>query len=288
MSRARLGQHFLHDREVLCAVAGALQIAPGDTIIEIGAGHGELTAEVLGYRLKVKGETVRIIAIEKDAKLAEELRGRFREKESFEIIEGDIRKLLPTITSNLKPKTYKLCGNIPYYLTGFLLRLVSELIPLPVRSVFMMQKEVAERICAQPPQMSQLAASVQFWAKPKIVGVVPRSAFAPPPKVDSAIISLEARGDVLDARSSTASYYAAVHALFRQPRKTLLNNIADATGLPKNEVAAVLEKAGVDSATRPHNLSLAQISALAACVTFPNAKNLSEGRKSAAQGEILA
>lgn len=302
MSGARLGQHFLHDRAVLRVVADALQIAPGDIIIEIGAGHGELTSELLALSDKLPTKPPKIIALEKDSKLAEQLRTTFSAR-GVEIIESDVREILPSLALELKAQSYKLVGNIPYYLTGFLLRIVGDLAPLPARAVFTMQKEVAERIAARPSHMTrsarsgssracrgmnQLAASVQFWAKPKILGIIPRSAFVPPPEVDSAIIVLTPQTDAditqkhaEGERANPERYYAAVHALFRQPRKTLLNNIVDATNLPKNKVAAALERMGIGSTARPHNLSLSQISALAADFAFPAAKSPREERRSA-------
>ncbi len=291
MPRAPLGQHFLRDADVLRTIVVALEVAAGDTIVEIGAGHGELTREVRVVSKRV-GD-VKIIAIEKDAALASH--SGLRELSGVEIVQGDVREILPHLISSLATHhsqlVYKLVGNIPYYLTGFLLRLISELRPLPVHTVLTMQKEVAERICAQPPRMSpvrdreglkrpsasngmnQLAASVQFWAKPKIVRIIPRSAFVPPPKVTSAVITLEAHVGAAGTRVDADTYYAAVHALFRQPRKTVLNNITHATHLPKSEVAAALQQLEIGSTARPQNLSLAQISGLALCFAFPRTKS---------------
>ncbi|MBI2623292.1 MAG: ribosomal RNA small subunit methyltransferase A [Candidatus Liptonbacteria bacterium] len=270
MPGARLGQHFLRDQGALRAVAAALELAPGDTIIEIGAGHGELTEELMSEKWKVKsGEKIQVLAIEKDSRLARTLREKYSRSRNIEIVEGDVRTVLPSLLTTShsslatrhSPLVYKLCGNIPYYLTGFLFRIVSELEPLPARAVFTIQKEVAERIDAKPPHMNQLAASVQFWAEPKIIRVVPRSAFSPAPKVDSAILLLNPvikkgeRGE----KGERGKYYAAVHALFSQPRKTILNNVAAALHVPKEEAAHTLHEAGIAPLARAQNLSVADI-----------------------------
>jgi 16S rRNA (adenine1518-N6/adenine1519-N6)-dimethyltransferase len=260
-------------------------------VIEIGPGHGELTAEVIGYRLKVEGGPIRIIVIEKDPRLVELLREKFSKEKNFWIVAGDVRKTLPSLIYNLQPVTYNLCGNIPYYLTGFLLRLIGELTPPPKRVVLTIQKEVAERICATPKPMNpvrssraaalrtrdsvasatsngmnQLAASVQFWARPQIIRTIPRGAFFPPPKVDSAIILLEKKKS--GAKISAPAYYAAVHALFRQPRKTIVNNIADATGFTKERIALVLQEEGIAPDARPGELTVEKMSKLAARFPF--------------------
>jgi 16S rRNA (adenine1518-N6/adenine1519-N6)-dimethyltransferase len=273
----RLGQHFLHDRAALRAVVAALELAPGDTIVEIGAGHGELTHELLAISDKRLGNSVKVVAIEKDMKLAALLRQKFAERKNFELIEGDAREALPTLTASRLPlyASYKLCGNIPYYLTGFLFRLIGELNPLPSRVVLTIQKEVAERVCAQPPHTNQLSASVQFWAEPRIIRTVPRGAFSPPPKVASAIVALQPRNNPPSSRHSGTTegrsaeeYYAAVHALFCQPRKTLVNNISAATGFTKKEVIATLAQCGIAPAARPGELTVAQIIELAGRFPF--------------------
>lgn len=264
----RLGQHFLRDQSVLRVVVAALDPQPGETIIEIGAGHGELTEEVVGCRLKVKGKPIRTIAVEKDLILARALRKKFPSYKNISVVEGDVRKILPTLTLKLQPSTYKICGNIPYYLTGFLFRLISSLNPRPSRVVLTIQKEVADRVVARPPRMNRIAASVQFWAKPKIIRAVPRGAFSPPPKVESAILLLKTQIGADGAQINADTYYAAVRALFAQPRKTIMNNITNAIHISKEDVSHILLEEGVELSARPQNLSITQIAALASQFTF--------------------
>jgi len=156
------------------------------------------------------------------------------------------------------------------------LRVISELEHKPERVVLLIQKEVALRICAAPPDMNRLAASVQFWADAEIVAHVPRKDFSPPPDVDSAVIVLNTRiftrkyaAESAAYRSTThnldpALYYRAVRAIFAQPRKTLLNNLSAAAGktIKKNDISAQIEKIGLDPDARPQDLSIDQIASI--------------------------
>ncbi len=191
----RLGQHFLKNKEVLAGIVEQLDLREGDTVIEIGPGHGELTGELVNKFSSLKVSKFRLILIEKDKELVEELALRFKLldlSKNIEVITGDILKILPTLSEsyNLKAKSYKLVGNIPYYITGYLLRILGELLHKPEKIVLLVQKEVAERICAASPRMNLLAASVQFWAQPAIVRYVGREDFSPPPEIESAVIRL--------------------------------------------------------------------------------------------------
>src|SRR3989344_6086795 len=187
-----LGQHFLKNKAKIKKIVEALNLENGDTVIEIGPGHGELTDE-----LGIMNNELRIIAIEKDKNLFKYLKNKFSQDKNIEIIEGDILKIFPSIIHNSSfiIQNYKIVGNIPYYITGYLLRILGELEKKPSLIVLTIQKEVAERICAirqaqGKPKMNLLAASVQFWAEPKIIGYISKKDFRPAPKVDSAIIKL--------------------------------------------------------------------------------------------------
>lgn len=252
-----LGQHFLKNRSVTRKIIEALHPTSGDVFLEIGPGHGELTIP-LAEQCSEFG--CKIIAIEKDGALADQLAEQSMKLKTFthvEIIKGDALKILPTLAE----KKYKLFGNIPYYLTGHLLRLVSELADKPERCVLMVQKEVAERILAQPPKMNRLAASVQFWANVEIIGAVPKSDFVPPPKVDSAILLLKI--DVVSKPTTADHYYAAVRTLFAQPRKTILNNLAANSQKNKEDIAQMLQSLGILPSARPQNLDIENIVTIA-------------------------
>jgi 16S rRNA (adenine1518-N6/adenine1519-N6)-dimethyltransferase len=259
----RLGQHFLINKAVARKIIAALEIKSNDVILEIGAGHGELTEE-LNRESQLPNRAVKIIAIEKDAKLVSGLIGLKVNKllDNVEIVKGDVRNMLPQIikTYNLQPATYKLVGNIPYYLSGYLLRLIGELNQKPALGVFTVQKEVAERIASRPPRMNKLAAAVRFWAIPAILGIVSKKDFRPIPGVDSAIIKLETRKR--EIFPLPANYYKTVNILFRQPRKTILNNLqarSNELEITKERIAEKLAEIGIISQDRPQNLSVEDI-----------------------------
>ena len=254
----RLGQHFLKDKRVLERIINTLDIKRGETIVEIGPGHGELTAGIVEQVPK------RIIALERDETLVSELSKLILKKTKLEVLTGNAIEILPALhkTHNLGRVTYKIVGNIPYYITGKLLRVIGELGIKPELVVLTVQKEVAERLCSEPPKMNLLAASVAFWGTPEIVRLVSRNAFRPRPKVESAIIKITPLGDKR-LRKETEKYYEFIRMLFKQPRKTIANNIADGSGLSKEEVVSFLKSHSVEPNLRPQNLDTDTINNLA-------------------------
>jgi 16S rRNA (adenine1518-N6/adenine1519-N6)-dimethyltransferase len=248
--RQPLGQHFLTNESVLQKIAGALDVRPGEIIVEIGPGHGELTEHITAL-----AGAENVILLERDPLLAAALRENTRAK----IVEGDVLETLPHLAASFaESQPYKLAGNLPYYLTGFLLRTISELGHKPVRSIFTIQKEVAERLVQKPPHMNRLAAAVQFWADPSIIGFISRKDFSPPPEVDSATIELRTKKD-LPGSGELRSYEAALHAIFQQPRKTLVNNLLSFAALSRAELVEKLRALGIDPESRPQNLSVQDI-----------------------------
>jgi len=231
----------LKDAAALEKIARALEIKGDDIVVEIGPGHGELSRYLLRFQPK------KLILIEKDPILANQLRtelGTSFPETDLEIILGDARKILP----GLRLHAYKLIGNIPYYITGQLLRILSDLKNKPRLIILTVQKEVAERIAAKPPRMNLLAAITQFWAEPEILGIVPREKFSPAPQIDSAIIQLIPR-----ETKEAERYYRLAKILFRQPRKTIVNNLiglADRTRLEE-----FLRKIGLSIKSRPQELN---------------------------------
>lgn len=258
MAMKYLGQHFLINKEKIGRIVEALDLKSGDTIVEIGPGHGELTRE-----LRIKNKELRIIAIEKDKNLAENLKKKSARAQNIKIINEDILQILPQIPKSyiLNPKSYKIVGNIPYYITGYLLRILGELKKKPSLIVLTIQKEVAERICVKPPKMNLLAASVQFWAEPEIIGYIPKKDFKPQPKVDSAVIKLTPKTQNLTPKT----YYSFIKILFKQPRKTILNNLE--SGIKnlefrkenREKIKEKLESMGINPFGRPQELSIKQI-----------------------------
>lgn len=270
----KLGQHFLTNKIKLQEIVEALDLKAGDTVIEIGPGHGELTEE---FRIQNLG--FRIIAIEKDKELIRHLEKKFVQDKNIEIIEGDALKILPKLIDSIlrtsdvpsiennnfrtsDVQKLKIVGNIPFYITGYLLRILGELENKPSLIVLTVQKEVAERICVKPPRMNLLAASVQFWAEPEIADYIPKTDFNPQPKVDSAIIKLRIRNYELGIMDN---YYRLIKTLFKQPRKTILNNLAssDKNQKTKEEIVKILEELKINPGDRPQDLNIEQIKKIA-------------------------
>jgi 16S rRNA (adenine1518-N6/adenine1519-N6)-dimethyltransferase len=211
-----LGQHFLHAQAHLAAVADAAQITKGDTVLEIGPGEGALTAVLLE-------RGARVVAVEKDTRLIDFLREKFAGQD-FEVIEGDALEFNPH-DYGLVAGCYKVVGNVPYYITGALFRKFLSGDPQPHRLVFLIQKEVAERI-ARSKKESILSLSIKAYGTPLYIRTVPAGAFSPPPKVDSAILAVEgvSRSNFDDAEHERR-FFETVKKAFSQKRKTLRNTI---------------------------------------------------------------
>src|SRR3989338_7249467 len=179
-AKKSLGQNFLKDHKVLERIAEVLGVKKSDTVVEIGPGHGELTRRILKYSPK------KLIAIEKDGELIDAfLEELVNAHPNLQIIQSDALKEIPQVDY-----PYKLVGNIPYYITGHLLRTLQEVSRKPSIIVLTLQKEVANRLCSEPPKMNFLADTVQFWAKPEIVRYISKKSFNPSPKVDSAVVKI--------------------------------------------------------------------------------------------------
>lgn len=276
MKARNLGQYFLTNKKAIKKIIAALGLEENDTVIEIGPGEGALTLPLIKTCSSIG---CKVIAIEKDPLLAP--RGMQREVlENVKIIYGDALKELQPLCLKLHASCLKLTGNIPYYITGRLLRILSEMDRRPKLAVLMFQREVAERICAEPPRMNLLAAITQFWAKPEIIGRLSPADFAPKPQVESAIVKLttqsshpegvrplrldcriEARRILKDSsppkadQNDAARYYKFVRILFKQPRKTVLNNLKSGFG-DAEKIKKILLKHGLTGSERPQDLEL--------------------------------
>jgi 16S rRNA (adenine1518-N6/adenine1519-N6)-dimethyltransferase len=248
-----LGQNFLINKNVLKKIAEAIKIDDNDFILEIGAGHGELTKELINFS---KNKKVKILALEKDKKLFQFLKKNFKNK-NLKIINKDVLKILPRIENFLpKNKNFKIIGNIPYYLTGRLLRQISELKTKPLVSIFTLQKEVGERIISLSPKLNKLSAITHFWTEPKIILNIPKKYFKPQPQVDSVLLELKTKNENKEINSK--KYFAIVNILFRQPRKTILNNLLFKYQ-DKEKVLEILKKIKINPNDRPQNLTINQV-----------------------------
>ncbi len=245
-----LGQNFLVDESVPPKILAAAAIGPEDAVIEIGPGVGVLT-------LRLAPVVRKLTAVELDARLYPYLHEALSSYHGARLVEGDALNFAP---AELEPEPYKLVANIPYYITSAILRHFLENEHRPTRIVLMVQKEVAQRIVAQPPDMSLLAVSVQFYGRPKIWSYVPAGAFFPPPKVDSAILLIETYPpqerpcpDVDERR-----FFEIVRAGFGQKRKQLANSLTAGFSptIEKSQVQTALSEAGIDGSRRAETLSL--------------------------------
>jgi len=247
--RKSLGQNFLINEGVYRKIITALEIKPDDTVIEIGPGLGTLTEY-----LATSGACV--VAVEKDHKLAEYLKAKFFGNNRVIIVEEDILKFLPS-DYKLQTINYKLVGNIPYYLTSHLLRTVFEEWPRPRIVVLTIQKEVAQRITARPPDMSLLAISVRYYADANIIGYVSRKSFWPEPSVDSALLRLNPKSEIRNPKKDE-QFFKIVKIGFAGKRKQLVNNLARGLGLSKSVVEEKLNVAGIEPTRRAETLTVSE------------------------------
>lgn len=252
-----LGQNFLIDSAHLDRIVAAAELTRADAVLEIGPGLGTLTE-------RLAAQAGSVVAVELDDRLIELLIGRFAHLPSVRIVHGDILALEPAaLLSDAAAfqackQAYKVVANLPYYITSSVLRHLLESKPSPVLAVVMVQKEVAERICAQPGEMSLLAVSVQFYAAPRVVQQTPAGAFYPRPKVDSAVLRLDIYPEPVVTDVPPDRFFQVVRAGFGQKRKQLVNSLSAGLALPKAQVAAALHAAEIDPARRAETLALAE------------------------------
>ena len=252
-AKKSLGQNFLKDDAVLQRIIESANLSKNDVVIEIGPGQGVLT-ELLAQKCK------KVIAIELDDRLIEMLRNKLRNKENVEIIHDDILKInLPEIVISHQSSVtgYKVIANIPYYITAPIIRLLLETKIPPSEMILMVQKEVAERICAKAGGMSILAVSVQYYAQPEYLFTVPKTAFDPMPKVDSAVIRIvTSNQQPVISKKNNRDFFRVVRAGFSAKRKTLVNNLANGLQLDKKTVEEKLIAFGFSKNTRAQELGV--------------------------------
>jgi len=241
-AKKSLGQNFLISERIRDKIIEAGEIKKTDTVLEIGPGKGFLTESLLENSGKV-------IAVEKDDELAPKLKEKFN-SDKLEVIHGDILE----ISEDKLPKKYKLIANIPYYITGEIIRSFLERKNQPELLVLMVQKEVADRIVARDKKESILSLSVKAYGDPKIVTRVSRGNFRPMPNVDSAVIKIENVSKDFFKNFSEEFFFKIIKKAFGQKRKRLVNNLKDILDQEKLEKA--LEDVGVGKDARAEDLSL--------------------------------
>ena len=241
----KFGQHFLTDRSVLRDIADSLAPTPADIVLEIGPGRGELTDLLVG-------NAGRIVAVELDRALAAKLTERYASNENVTIVQADI---LDTDFRALAGDDYILAGNVPYYITTPIIFKSLEP-PVSRRSVFLVQREVAERIAASADDENYGALSVNVAATSdvEIIRGVGAAAFSPPPRVESAVIRITPRKNPLIERSLVPAFRSFVQTAFGQRRKQIQRVLRSVRGLSVEQVMDILDRCKVDPMARPETL----------------------------------
>jgi len=248
-----LGQNFLQDLTALEKIVQAAEIQPTDVVLEIGPGLGSLTRY-----LALAAQTV--IAVELDREIIPVLQTVLAPYPNTRVVEGDILQVSPA--SLVNTNDYLVVANVPYYITSAIFRHLLETSPRPRRMVLTIQKEVAERICAEPGEMSLLALSVQVYGQPQIAAILPAEAFFPVPKVDSAILRVDLLPEPRLPVSLLETFFLMAKAGFSQKRKTLRNSLSAGLRLSTSEATQLLELSGIDPMRRAETLSLDEWNAL--------------------------
>lgn len=241
-----LGQHWLKDRQVLAGIADAAGITPLDTVLEIGPGLGTLTSELLRRAEKV-------IAVELDGELAAKLPGQFPGK-TLQVINEDILEF----DLNILPKDYIVVANVPYYITSKIIKKLLTSDNKPKTTVLLIQKEVAQRLAAEPGDMSILSISAQIYGEVELDQMVPAHYFTPPPKVDSQVVIVHTRPEPLINPDDEKRFFKVVKAGFSSKRKKLRSSIAAGLNMTKPETEILLKKAGINPDDRAEALAINQ------------------------------
>ncbi|MDP2909885.1 MAG: 16S rRNA (adenine(1518)-N(6)/adenine(1519)-N(6))-dimethyltransferase RsmA [bacterium] len=237
----KLGQNFLANMGIVKKIIASAELKPDDVILEIGPGLGVLTKGIAE-------KTKRVIAVEKDKRLCGILKEKFKNHKNVEIINEDILNFQPDL------KKYKIIANLPFYIASPIIQKFLEAERQPEKMILMVQKEVAQRICAKPPRMSILAVSVQFYAEAKILFYVSKGSFSPPPKVDAACLKITPTLSWEKLRSS--QFFKIVRAGFLHPRKQLAGNLSKELKIDKKRAEEWLKKNGINPKQRAETLSI--------------------------------
>lgn len=244
-----LGQNFLIDPAALEQVVQAAEIEPHHCVLEIGPGLGSLT-RLLAVQAR------RVVAVELDANLITPLQEVLSTFGNVKIIQGDILDFDPATLIN--EPGYLVVANIPYYITSALMRHLLEASRTPKRLVLTVQREVAERVCASPGEMSLLSLSVQVYGNSRVMGRIPADAFYPSPQVDSSVVRIDLYPTPVIPFSLLGSFFRLAKAGFSQKRKTLRNALMGGMRWPPDYTLSTLQSCGIDPQRRAETLSLVE------------------------------
>jgi 16S rRNA (adenine1518-N6/adenine1519-N6)-dimethyltransferase len=247
LPKKSLGQNFLHDPNLLDKIVSIAELDPTDAVLEVGPGTGALTE-------RLAAAARRVVAVEVDERLQAVLEDVVAACPNLQVLYRDILDV--DVAALFRGEPYVMVANLPYYITSAILRHVLEIDHRPRRLVLTVQQEVAERLLAEPDDMSILTVSVQFYGQPRIVARLKPGVFWPRPDVDSAVVRIDTYArppvDVPDA----AQFFRVVRAGFGQKRKQLKNSISSGLHLSSAETQALFQSAGIDSRRRAETLTL--------------------------------
>lgn len=258
-AKKSLGQNFLNDEDALKMIVEAANLQKGDKVLEIGPGTGLLTDKLLE-------KSEKIICIEKDFRMVDfltkkyDLNGKEKNEDGIRILQEDILEVnLPQFLKDNNFCDYKVVANIPYYITGKILRLLLETEIQPKQAVLLVQKEVAERVCGKGDSMNILSSAVQYYGDAEMIGIVSREAFSPVPKVDSAVIRVTPFfGKKRESAEKEREFFRTMKSGFSSPRKKLLNNLVLSLNLDKEKLQDIFREFGWDENVRAQNISVDQ------------------------------
>ncbi len=259
-----LGQNFLINPSVCPKMAELCGCSDRVGVIEIGPGAGVLTNELAKQAYKV-------VAIELDKRLLPVLDETLSGHKNVKVINGDAMKLdlHKLIHDEFGDSEVVICANLPYYITSpVIMRILEE--KLPIRSLtVMVQKEAADRICAQPGtrQSGAISAAVHYYSEPELLFKVSAGSFMPAPKVDSAVIKLDILREPPVKVKDERLFFRVVKAAFSQRRKTLSNSLSSGMKLPKQQITEILEKAGIRQNARAEEMTMQDFAAITGCIS---------------------
>ena len=251
------GQNFLVDKNVLENIVVAADLKPGEPVLEIGAGFGTLTQAL------AKGGA-QVTAVELDRRLFASLEKTLAGYKNVNLVKGDIFEQWPALSHQFQDRQYKLISNLPYGITSLVLRRFLEQLPRPSQLAVMVQKEVAERVTADPSKMSLLSVAVQLQAKAQICRVVPAASFWPVPEIDSAILKLDLLAEstktveLKKEQKEVKKIIGLAKIGFSSRRKQLANNLSGGLGMERENIKNLLKKMGISEKIRAQDISISQ------------------------------
>ena len=245
--RRSSGQNFLFDQEIIQKILDESRLSKEDEILEIGPGFGFLTERIVA-------QVKKLVAVELDRRLAGFLKNKFSASKNTEVIQADIFKI--SLKDYFNDKDYKLIANPPYNITSLVLRNFLTQPPRPKEMLLLVQKEVAERICALPGEMSLLSLVCQYYSSPEIIKVIGRENFWPEPGVDTCLISFKKIGARINTVEEERAFIKLIKVGFSAKRKKLTNNLKNGLGISAEISEKILKKQNLNPQIRPQDVSL--------------------------------